>query len=265
MPISDRFFINIKRIHIAHEFVIDRVNSCEYPYGRGCYGLVYVLDGSAEYRFTDGRKYSVGKGNIFFLAPDAAYSVNAEKEFRHYTVNFDIHDHSSELGILGEYPLILLDRNSELIRHGMKKISELWTFKGSGFEMQAVGELYTLLSHFHAEYLELLAPLKKSRLSPARKYIEENYTSPMSLDLLAGLCNMSVTNFRREWRKRYIESPLAYRDGIRLNLANELLASGYYTVGEIAAKCGFDDVSYFVRFYKKHTGITPGAVREQSL
>ena len=31
----------------------------------------------------------------------------------------------------------------------------------------------------------------------------------------------------------------------------------HYTVSEIAEKCGFDDVSYFVRFFKKQTGTTP--------
>ena len=31
---------------------------------------------------------------------------------------------------------------------------------------------------------------------------------------------------------------------------------------ETAKKCGFDDVSYFVRFFKKHTGISPGKFKK---
>ena len=30
-------------------------------------------------------------------------------------------------------------------------------------------------------------------------------------------------------------------------------------------KCGFDDVSYFVRFFKKNVGVTPGEFRRQLL
>ena len=74
---------------------------------------------------------------------------------------------------------------------------------------------------------------------------------------------MSVTNFRREWKKQYGASPLDYRDAVRLSYASEYLASGYYTVSEVAEKCGFDDVSYFVRFYKRKTGTTPGSIKKQ--
>ena len=76
--------------------------------------------------------------------------------------------------------------------------------------------------------------------------------------MLANLVNMSVTNFRREWLKLYGESALQYRDRIRLSYAKEYLMSGYYTVTEVAEKCGFNDVNYFIRFFKKNTGISPG-------
>jgi len=74
---------------------------------------------------------------------------------------------------------------------------------------------------------------------------------------------MSVTHFRREWKKHYNITPLAYRNSIRLSFARELILSGYYTVSEIAEKCGFDDVGYFIRFFKKHTGITPFKYKQQ--
>jgi AraC-like DNA-binding protein len=89
--------------------------------------------------------------------------------------------------------------------------------------------------------------------------MERNFAELINLDILAKECNMSVTNFRREWKKQYGVTPMQYRDSIRLYYAKEYLNSGYYTVGEIAERCGFDDVSYFVRFFKKNTGITPRA------
>lgn len=54
---------------------------------------------------------------------------------------------------------------------------------------------------------------------------------------------------------------MQYRDAIRLYYAKEYLNSGYYTVTEIAEKCGFDDVSYFVRFFRKRTGTPPGTYK----
>ena len=45
---SENFYLDIKKIQIAYEFILDRVHRFEYPSGRGHYGLVYVLNGKAE-------------------------------------------------------------------------------------------------------------------------------------------------------------------------------------------------------------------------
>ena len=124
--------------------------------------------------------------------------------------------------------------------------------------MRAVGRLYGLISELYCTITEVESD---ARLLPAKEYIDVNPSLPVSLTFLARLCNMSVTNFRREWKKQYGGTPLQYRDEIRLNFAREYLSSGYYSVSEVAEKCGFEDVSYFVRFFRKKTGVTPGVYK----
>ena len=131
--------------------------------------------------------------------------------------------------------------------------------------MEAVGCLYELLSLFYFEYTNEQSASLYRRLLPAKEYIEQHFEQPIPLEQLASLSNMSLTNFRREWKKIYSESPLQYRDAIRLYYAREYLQSGYYTVSEVAEKCGFEDASYFVRFYKNKTGLTPGRAKKQLL
>ena len=103
------------------------------------------------------------------------------------------------------------------------------------------------------------------RLLPAKEYIEQHFDSPITLERLAFLSDMSVTNFRREWQRYYSKTPIQYRDSIRLYYAKEYLSSGYYSVTEIAKKCGFDDISYFGRYFKKKTGSTPGEFKKSFL
>ena len=263
MLFANGFFLDIKRIHIAHKFTLDRIHKCEYPSGRGFYGLVCVLSGRAEYRFFTGERVTVTDGDMLFLSPQAAYSIVTEKAFEHYTVNFDIHEDTSRLGSFDKVYCLLQAGNTAQIKQNFIRLTNIWMSKKSGFEMQAVGCLYELISLFYFDYTNSQNTVSYQRLLSAKEYIEQQFDRPITLEELAKLSNMSVTNFRREWKKQYTESPLQYRDTIRLYYAKEYLNSGYYTVSEIAQKCGFDDVSYFVRFFKKQTGITPGEFKKQ--
>ena len=256
MLLTNSFFLDIKEIHLAHKYVLDRVHRCEYPYGRGHYGIVFVLSGQAEYRFYTGERITVSDRDVLLLSSSARYSIVTAKEFKHYTVNFDIHEDTSKVGFERPY-CFLKQEETEQLERNFKKIVSIWTAKKNGFEMESVGCLYELLSNFYFEYTNRKNSVTYQRLLPAKDYIEQQFDSPITLEALAKLSNMSVSNFRREWKKIFSKSPLQYRDYIRICYAKEYLNSEYFSVSEIAQKCGFADVSYFVRFFKNQTGITP--------
>ena len=262
---SENFYLDIEKIQISHEFILDRIHRCEYPSGRGYYGLVYVLNGKAEYRFFTGERITVTDGDTLFLSPNCAYSIVTEKEFKHYTVNFDIHEDMSRLDFLNKPYSLLQEENSEQFKRKFIELTNTWTAKKSGFEMHAVGCLYELISLFYSDSINRQNAAFYHRLIPAKEYIEQHFKDPITLEQLAFISNMSVTNFRREWKKMYSDTPMQHRDAIRLYYAKEYLNSGYYTVSEIAEKCGFDDVSYFVRFFKQKTGLTPGEFKKKFL
>ena len=260
---SDSFFIDVKKIHIAHRYILNRVYKCAYPKGRKQYGLVYAIRGKAMYKCFSGEQFTLCAGDMLFLSSDASYSITAEKDFEHYTVNFSIHEQSSSFGALSLPYCLLQNKNNDRSKRVFARLVELWQKKRSGYEMQVMGVLYELLSLFYSEYIEK-SSAAFHRLLAAREYIKQNFAKQFQLEQLAALCNMSTTNFRREWKKRYPETPLQYRDSIRIYYAKEYLRSGYYTIYEIAEKCGFEDPSYFIRFFKKKTGVTPGEAKRQN-
>ena len=261
--LSNDISIIIKKIYVAHEFTLDQNRRCEYPHGRGSYGLVYAIDGEAEYRFFDGKRITVSKGDMLFIFPGAAYSIITSKFFHHYTVNFDIFEDNALLPLLNDSQYLLLEEKNEHLERCFKKLVGFWCKKDMGYEMRSMGTLYEILSLFCLGYADEKSDRRNRRLQVAKEYIEQNFNQTVKLELLAYLSDMSVTNFRREWAKQYSEAPMQYRDSVRLFYAKEYLDCGYYTVSEIAQKCGFDDVSYFVRFFKKKTGITPGEYKKR--
>lgn len=44
---------------------------------------------------------------------------------------------------------------------------------------------------------------------------------------------------------------------IRMKYAQELLAKGKYSIGQVAQKCGYDDANNFSRTFKRETGQKP--------
>ena len=257
MPSND-LYINIDKIDLAHSFTLDATHRCEYPLGRGLYGLVFALEGEAEYRFSAGERITVGASDLLLLTPSAAYSINVKKPFRHYTVNFNIHEESSKGNIFENDYCLLHTKNPEEYKQLLKKLTILRLSKRAGSDMLALSCLYELLASVFSELGASDRDTEKYlRLLPAKEYIDGHPAEPISLEYLAHLSSMSITNFRREWSKIYSETPMQYRDRVRVFYAKEYLGSGYYTVGEVAERCGFEDTSYFIRFFKKHTGLSP--------
>jgi len=64
-------------------------------------------------------------------------------------------------------------------------------------------------------------------------------------------------NFRRLFRGYTGSSPIEYRNDLRLSSARAKLQSGEYNVTEAAESCGFSNLSFFIRLYKKKFGYTP--------
>ena len=251
---SGELYIDIDRIHLAHEYVLDRVYRCAYPRGRDVFGFVFAIAGSAEYRFMTGERIIMEQGDVFFLSPRVAYTIVTERAFRHVTINFDIHSETSILSSFASPYRLIKPENAESISRRFRRIAELWRERTPGYEMQAVAGLYELFS-----FLDSSEHMGRAfhRLSPAREYIDGHFASAFSLTELADLCGMSLTSFRREFHRTFGKTPLAYRDALRLDYAKELLLSGYYSLAEIAERCGYSDVGYFIRIFRREVGITP--------
>jgi AraC-like DNA-binding protein len=172
-------------------------------------------------------------------------------------VNFVL-DTSSDLADLD--PITVFNtQNFKYMKNVFRELSDTWKNKRPGYEMRAIAYVYELFSELIAEKsLEKLNKKGYCRLLPAKKYIDSNCEKTITISFLASLCKMSETNFRRAFLAATGETPLRYRDRVLIELAKDYLLSGFYTVTETAEKCGFDDPSYFGRFFKKHTGVSPG-------
>ena len=89
------------------------------------------------------------------------------------------------------------------------------------------------------------------------EYVRNNYQYPISMDELARKCDMSYYSFSRFFKQMTGKSFTAHLLDTRLSYAQKKLLSDDTSVSEIAATCGFEYVSYFIKRFKQKYGVTP--------
>lgn len=90
-----------------------------------------------------------------------------------------------------------------------------------------------------------------------REIVDAHVYSIITIERMADLAGMSVSTFKREFRKIYSESPATYIRAKKIDKAVELLSATDLRTTEIAYECGFTSVSHFSRTFKQMVGIAP--------
>ncbi len=249
--------IDITRVTIAHEHTLYGNIRCDYTQGRTACGLCYVLEGTAIYKFNKSKSYTFREGDIFFIPEGVSYSAYSNDNFHHYIINFTVKT-LKNTGFNENEITVLRGSYNKQIKGLFNEILHFYMQKDIGYSMRAVGYAYAMMAEFITEYEKVaLTNVNKQQLLFAKEYIDKHYKEPISIALLANLASMSETNFRRSFHRVFSDTPMRYRDKVRINYAKELLLYGFYTTNEIAERIGFSDVGYFCRFFKKQTGLTP--------
>jgi AraC-like DNA-binding protein len=100
------------------------------------------------------------------------------------------------------------------------------------------------------------------RLAAAVEYLQDRTGQHVSGDELARATRTSYSHLSALFRQRLNCGPLHYHRGQRIERAKNLLLDPYVSVGEVAGQLGFDDLSYFVRVFRKATGVPPNRWRK---
>ncbi len=101
--------------------------------------------------------------------------------------------------------------------------------------------------------------------TPERNFqeaIQKNLFEDLSIDDLAFLTNLSLSSFKRKFSSIYGTSPNKYITSKRLEKAQTLLNTTDLSISEIAYDCGFSDVGYFSKTFKKHYNLSPSDIRK---
>ena len=95
------------------------------------------------------------------------------------------------------------------------------------------------------------------------RYMEHNYTLPLTLDYLAAFANINKYYLCREFKKYTGFSPGDYLISLRINQAKTLLTTTSMPAARIGADVGIPDANNFTNLFKKKVGMTPANYRKR--
>lgn len=100
------------------------------------------------------------------------------------------------------------------------------------------------------------------RIEKAFEFMQAQYNKDISLADVAGVVNMPEVSFSRFIKKRTGKTFIESLNQIRLGHASRLLIDTTQTIAEISYNCGFNNLSYFNRIFRKKNNCTPKEFRQ---
>jgi AraC family transcriptional regulator len=106
------------------------------------------------------------------------------------------------------------------------------------------------------------AGLATYKLRDVLDYIQSHLHQEMSLTAMAAQLGMSRAYFATQFKQAMGVSPHQYVSQQRIEKAKRCLQTRALSLAEIALTCGFSSQSHLTKTFKKYTGTTPKAYRE---
>ena len=254
--------------------------------------LWYVLRGSFRHVF-NGQDFQQSTGDFIIVPPFCSHVIDTSKSPDNVEFIFcDLSD-----GFLNEFPdseekttLFNLTYLRPLLVNA-KQMRPFLSFYGEAkqqiesiyFELlkeyqksSDLSETYIranvlrLLTLVAREY-ESIAPLEddalfakyRAAIQDALDYIDLHYTENITLTEIAKIALMSVRSFSYVFKSITGKTFLEYVHYLRVRRAREMLIAGNDSLTHICYECGFCDITYFGRVFKKITGETPSSYRKK--
>lgn len=228
--------------------------------GRKKNGLLYIWSGEAEFQEHSGQTLTAQSGQLIFIPKSCCYKMQYTAPNTTFVlINLDIFDKYGEDFLLSKaITLLATDDASHRIAGIMAKLELCGATQSLSALFRRKELVYKLLGAvYEIGSMPSIKPQKYQQIFAGVLLLEQSYLENLPVSRFAEASGISVSLFRSLFGKQYGMSPIQYRNRLRIDRARTILSEGGCTVSEVAYACGFENIGYFCRCYKKITGETP--------
>lgn len=225
----------------------------KYNYSRHFSALSLRTRSNAQIAFGN-RILHLKKGNVSYFPPDLDYTRVADYD-EMIVIHFEVYNYTSK--VIETYKT----ENYEALQPLFEEIYRVWMTNGRDRYYNATALLYEIFA-FLMKDCTLSETSEIRTVSEAKHIMQRDYAdSDLSVKQIAERLGVSGEYLRRIFKENENTSPKKYLQDLRIRRATSLLTSGYYSVKQVAEKCGFADEKYFSTAFKRSTGIQPTKYR----
>ena len=263
-------------------FDANRHFSVKYPHRHDFFEVLYLLKGSG-YHVIDGNKYEIKPPCVFFMSPGQAHKLELSHDIEGFififTSDFYLLNRSNQNSLI-EFPFfytihqdnppLLLETEGDirflenLFRQGIAEISR----PGDYFQEMLRSILDLILTTCAARYQvsENMLNKGKGQILVKRFFhlVEENHQKNLSLSDYSRMIGVTPNHLTQIMKLLTGKTSSQIIKAKQLLEIKRLLVHTNLSVSEIANQLNFEDQSYFTKFFKRETGITPIQYRSDS-
>ncbi|KXH81453.1 AraC family transcriptional regulator [Chryseobacterium kwangjuense] len=267
---SSDFYFNTMKEHlvVGHRHI-------EKPHRHDFYAAVLFTNGTGIHEI-DFQKYEVSEGSLFFLSPGQIHSWELSEDIDGYIFFcsqefYEMHYVNQKLRNFPFFGSVSFPRKLQLDAEELERTDQLFQLLGKEFQSQYVmrdGLILSLMSQvfisatrFFSKDIDVRS--SSASLSYFKHYqdfenlLEEYFTSQKSIAYYASLLeitpkhlNRIVQTVVRKTATDVITERVVLESKRMLIYLDESLV-------EIAFRLGYEEYSYFVRVFRKSSGMTP--------
>ncbi len=241
--------------------------------------LFYLLSGRLDIKVED-KMYMLSPDQVLFIPPAIPYRVYASEENEFIILNFDMTQkyaatssitpdyakyfdarHVINPETVSELSVTTLFETPDSAREEINALHNCWLEEILYYKEESDTRLKLLL-------LSLLAAKQSSSPSHPHivnrilRYIGDHYREPLTAERLAREFLYHPNHLGRVFREATGVSLHRYVIDCRLREAKELLSTTDKSIETIAQQTGFESPSYFSKYFRQKTGVSPFAYRE---
>ncbi|MDF2586981.1 MAG: AraC family transcriptional regulator [Anaerocolumna sp.] len=233
--------------------------------------FIYIKSGSAFIRIGI-ENLELKEGQCAFVKPNTLHSISSEDKdcLDFYAVVFHPSFLFSNIDICNRYLSPKYNINNcfspiekeNYVIETIKLICNTYEEKPFAYELKIKSNLYIIFSYIFEAGLFNTNTITENttsiiKLENVIQYIHKNYNTNITVDELARVSGYSISHFTYFFKEITGRTPIEYINLHRIYIACDFLKKTNLNVLEISLECGFENVGYFIKTFKRYIGYTP--------